>query len=54
MLTTDQLRALMADLESDRVEKTISTKNTDKFGRRSAPSATTFPAIDSRATSWSG
>ena len=32
MLTTDQLRALMVDLESDRVEKTTSIKNTDKLG----------------------
>ena len=27
MLTVDQLRALMADPESDRVEKTTSTRN---------------------------
>ena len=32
MLITGQLRELMADLESDRVEKTTSTRNTDKFG----------------------
>ena len=32
MLTTDQLRALMVELESDRVEKTTSTRNTDKLG----------------------
>ena len=32
MPTLDQLRTLMAELESDRVEKTTSTKKTDKFG----------------------
>ena len=32
MLTTEQLRALIADRESDRVELTVSTNNTDKFG----------------------
>ncbi|MBI5480850.1 MAG: putative DNA binding domain-containing protein [Deltaproteobacteria bacterium] len=31
MLTADQVRALAADLESDRVERTISTTNTEKF-----------------------
>ena len=31
MLTHDQLSALLADLELDRVERTISTKDTDKF-----------------------
>ena len=43
MLTTDQLRALMADLESDRVEKTISTKNTDKFGEAICAFGNDFP-----------
>ena len=43
MLTTDQLRVLMADLESDRVEKTISTKNTDKFGEAICAFANDFP-----------
>lgn len=32
MLTTDELRALIANHESDRVELTTSTKKTDKFG----------------------
>ena len=32
MLTIEQLRALIADHESDRVELTVSTTNTDKFG----------------------
>ena len=31
MLTGDKLRALMANLESDRVEQTTSTRNTDKL-----------------------
>lgn len=32
MLTDDELSALMADVESDRSERTTSTNNTDKFG----------------------
>lgn len=43
MLTADQLRALMADLESDRVEKTVSTKKTDKFGEAICAFANDFP-----------
>jgi ATP-dependent DNA helicase RecG len=43
MLTTEQLRALMADLESDRVERTISTKKTDKFGEAICAFANDFP-----------
>ncbi len=31
MLSEDQLKGLLSDLESDRVERTISTSNTDKF-----------------------
>lgn len=31
MMTIDEIRALLNDLESDRVERTISTTNTDKF-----------------------
>ncbi|MHB8418845.1 MAG: ATP-binding protein [Myxococcales bacterium] len=31
MLTPDEVRALAADLESDRVERTVSTTDTDKF-----------------------
>ncbi len=31
MLTDQELQLLMADLESDRVERTTSTKDTDKF-----------------------
>ncbi len=43
MLTTEQLRALMADTESDRVERTTSTKNTDKFGEAVCAFANDFP-----------
>lgn len=32
-MTIDEIRALLNDLESDRVERTISTTNTDKFGQ---------------------
>ena len=43
MLTIDQLKALMADFESDRVERTISTKNTDKFGEAVCAFANDLP-----------
>ena len=43
MLTDDQLRALMADPESDRVEKTTSTRNTDKLGEAICAFANDFP-----------
>jgi ATP-dependent DNA helicase RecG len=43
MLTTEQLMALMTDLESDRVERTTSTKNTDKFGEAVCAFANDFP-----------
>ncbi|NGZ07336.1 MAG: transcriptional regulator [Magnetococcales bacterium] len=33
MLTKDQLRELLCDLENDRVERTISTQKTDKFAQ---------------------
>lgn len=32
-MTQEEIRALLNDLESDRVERTISTTNTDKFGQ---------------------
>ena len=41
MLTTDELRALIADGESDRVEFTVST--TDKFGEAICAFANDFP-----------
>ncbi|KAA6318834.1 hypothetical protein EZS27_031205, partial [termite gut metagenome] len=31
MLTNDQIRILLSDIENERVERTISTKDTDKF-----------------------
>ena len=43
MLTTEQLSALMSDLESDRVERTTSTKKTDKFGEAICAFANDFP-----------
>ena len=33
MITTDEIRAMLLDVENDRVERTISTTNTDKFGQ---------------------
>ncbi|HNQ89978.1 MAG TPA: ATP-binding protein [Verrucomicrobiota bacterium] len=43
MLTTEQLKALMTDLESDRAERTISTKSTDKLGEAVCAFANDFP-----------
>ncbi|MBM3840207.1 MAG: ATP-binding protein [Verrucomicrobia bacterium] len=43
MLTTEQLNGLMTDLDSDRVERTTSTKNTDKFGEAVCAFANDFP-----------
>ena len=43
MLTVGELRALMTDRESDRVELTVSTKNTDKFGEAICAFANDFP-----------
>jgi ATP-dependent DNA helicase RecG len=43
MLTTDELRALIADHESDRVELTTSTTKTDKFGEAVCAFANDFP-----------
>lgn len=44
MISPDALRALLADLESDRVERTISTNNTDKFAEAVCAFANDFPA----------
>ena len=33
MIITTEIRALLNDIESDLVERTISTTNTDKFGQ---------------------
>ena len=43
MLSTEQLQTLMTDLESDRAERTASTKNTDKFGEAICAFANDFP-----------
>ncbi len=43
VLTIDELRALITDRESDRVEFTVSTKNTDKFGEAICAFANDFP-----------
>ena len=43
MLTTDELRALIADHESDRVGLTVSTTKTDKFGEAICAFANDFP-----------
>lgn len=43
MLTRDQLSVLLADLELDRVERTISTKDTDKFGEAICAFANDLP-----------
>lgn len=32
-MTINEIRILLYDLESDRVERTVSTTNTDKFGQ---------------------
>lgn len=44
MLTTGELRALIRDHESDRVELTISKSDTDKFGQAICAFANDFPA----------
>ena len=43
MMTKDEIRALLNDLESDRVERTISTTNTDKFGQAICAFANDLP-----------
>ena len=43
MLTTQELRALIADHESDRVGLTVSTTKTDKFGEAICAFANDFP-----------
>jgi ATP-dependent DNA helicase RecG len=44
VLTTDELRALIRDHESDRVELTTSKSNTDKFGQAICAFANDLPA----------
>lgn len=43
MLTREQLRALLADLESDRIERTGSITNTDKFAQAVCAFANDYP-----------
>lgn len=43
MLSSDEIAALLADLESDRVERTESTNNTDKFSRAVCAFANDMP-----------
>ena len=43
MLTENQLRALIADIESDTAERTESTNNTDKFGQAICAFANDLP-----------
>jgi ATP-dependent DNA helicase RecG len=43
MLTEEQLKALLSDLESDRIERTVSTNNSDKFGQAICAFANDLP-----------
>jgi len=43
MLTKDELVGLLSDMESDRVERTISTSKTDKFCEAICPFANDYP-----------
>ena len=43
MLNKKEIRALLRDLESDRVERTLSTTNTDKFGQAICAFANDLP-----------
>jgi ATP-dependent DNA helicase RecG len=43
MLTEEQVKALLSDLETDRVERTISTNNTDKFAQAICAFANDLP-----------
>jgi ATP-dependent DNA helicase RecG len=43
MLTTEELERMMSDLESDRVERTVSTDNTDKFSQAVCAFANDLP-----------
>lgn len=42
-MTNDELRTLFKDLESDLIERTISTTNTDKFGQAICAFANDLP-----------
>ena len=42
-MTTEEIRILLNDIESDRVERTISTTNTEKFGQAICAFANDLP-----------
>jgi len=44
MLTTEQLQSLLSDLESDRIERSTSTNNTDKFAQAICAFANDLPS----------
>jgi ATP-dependent DNA helicase RecG len=48
MLTKDELIKLLSDLESDSVERTVSTTNTDKFCEAICAFANDYPNRRSR------
>ena len=43
MLNPEDVKALLSDIESDRIERTISTTNTDKFGQAICAFANDLP-----------
>lgn len=43
MITPEKIRKLLSDIESDRIERTISTNNTDKFGQAICAFANDLP-----------
>ena len=43
MLTPEEITSLLSDIESDRIERTISTTNTDKFGQAICAFANDLP-----------
>lgn len=43
MLNEKELRDLLADLESDRAERTVTTKNTEKFSEAICAFSNDFP-----------
>lgn len=43
MLTTEQLKTMFSDIESDRIERTTSTNDTDKFAQAVCAFANDFP-----------
>lgn len=45
MITEDEIQALLDDLESDRIERAISTTNADKFGQEICAFANGFVSV---------